>query len=89
MVQTDVFHALYWAIGDSGNQLDDSLQAQNKSTLHGSIVRISVDSNMGDEQPRYLIPEGNPFKNGGALRLSPGSLPRVVCESKSCKRCSV
>ncbi len=55
-------------MGDSGNQLDDSLQAQNPETHHGSILRISVNSNMG---VNHQIPNGNPFKNSSGEFRSP------------------
>jgi len=71
--QAGAFHDLYWAMGDSGNQLDDSLQAQNPFTHHGSILRVSVNSNMGVD---HEIPDGNPFK--GASGES-GAQPARSC----------
>lgn len=57
------WHELYWSIGDSGDQFDKSLQGQNTFSLHGSILRIKINSNMGT---KYQIPDGNPFKTGGS-----------------------
>ena len=71
-VQAGTFHDLYWAMGDSGNQFDKSLKAQDPNELHGSIMRISVNSNMGVD---YEIPDGNPFQNGGAFGESTLLLP--------------
>lgn len=79
-------------MGDSGNQLDDSKQAQNPDTQHGSILRISVDSNTGSN---YKIPNGNPFKNGGAFRsfshdrqlISTRNWQAVQCAMRWCHMC--
>ncbi len=51
-------------MGDSGNQWDKSKKAQDPNEMHGSIMRISVNSNMGTD---YEIPAGNPFQAGGAF----------------------
>lgn len=51
-------------MGDSGPQLDSTQRAQDPDELHGTIIRIALDSNMGT---KYTIPNGNPFKNGGTL----------------------
>jgi len=72
IAQANTVHELYWAVGDGGDQWDENLQGQDPTTLHGSIVRISLDSKMDTQ---YGIPNGNPFKNGGVLR-SPASLAR-------------
>lgn len=47
---------LYIALGDGGSANDPLGAGQNRALLLGSIVRIDVDSD-----PRYAIPEGNPF----------------------------
>jgi uncharacterized protein (TIGR03437 family) len=44
---------LYVGLGDGG---DDERQAQNRQTLHGSILRIDVDAAEG-----YAVPADNPF----------------------------
>ncbi len=63
-IQAGTFHDLYWTMGDSGNQFDKSKKAQDPDEMHGSIMRISLDSNMGTA---YEIPDGNPFQAGGAF----------------------
>ncbi len=47
---------LYIALGDGGSANDPLGAGQNRALLLGSIVRIDVDSD-----PRYAIPEDNPF----------------------------
>ncbi len=61
-VQAGTSHDLYWSMGDSGPQLDTTQMAQNPNELHGSIIRIALNSNMGTD---YTIPNGNPYKSGG------------------------
>lgn len=53
-------------MGDAGPQYDESLNGQDTNTLHGSILRISVDSQMGAE---YSVPGSNPYSGGGESRL--------------------
>lgn len=67
-------HELYWSMGDSGPQLDTFDNGQNPDTLHGSIIRIEVTSEMGSG---YSIPSSNPFSGGGKLRflVLPALLP--------------
>ncbi|CAN0005800.1 unnamed protein product, partial [Ectocarpus sp. 4 AP-2014] len=55
-------HELFWAMGDSGPQLDTSERGQDPNILHGSIIRIEVSSEM---ESGYSIPSGNPFSGGG------------------------
>eukprot|EP00752_Nemacystus_decipiens_P008422 g7528.t1 len=55
-------HELFWAMGDTGPQQDPQNHGQNPDTLHGSIIRIVVDSQMG---PDYTVPGSNPFAGGG------------------------
>jgi hypothetical protein len=50
---------LYIAIGDGGSSGDPDGNAQNLKSLLGSIIRIDVDSTVG-EMP-YGIPNDNPF----------------------------
>lgn len=65
-VGADSSHELFWSMGDSGPQLDTFDNGQNPDTLHGSIVRIMVTSDMGSS---YTIPSGNPFSAGGRSPL--------------------
>lgn len=51
---------LYAAIGDEGGSGDFFDNAQNLTTLHGSILRIDVDQNMF-RVPYHGIPPDNPF----------------------------
>ncbi|CBJ29140.1 conserved unknown protein [Ectocarpus siliculosus] len=55
-------HELFWAMGDSGPQLDTFDRGQDPNILHGSIIRIGVSSEM---ESGYSIPSGNPFSGGG------------------------
>lgn len=64
-LQADATHELYWANGDTGPQLDPSNHGQDPNTLHGSITRIVVDSQMGSS---YTVPSSNPFSGGGEFR---------------------
>ncbi|CAM9489330.1 unnamed protein product, partial [Hapterophycus canaliculatus] len=57
-------HDLYWSIGDAGPQYDTTNNGQSPDTLHASIVRISVTSEIGSG---YSIPSSNPFADGGGL----------------------
>lgn len=50
---------LYIAAGDGGSGGDPQGYAQNRSSLLGSILRIDVDQQQGDNQ--YGIPADNPF----------------------------
>ena len=50
---------LYIALGDGGGGGDPENHAQNLQTLHGSILRIDIESN--NESYNYSIPEDNPF----------------------------
>lgn len=50
---------LYIALGDGGDAGDPLGNAQNRSTLLGSILRIDVDS--ASEGLNYSIPSDNPF----------------------------
>jgi len=52
---------LYMGLGDGGRAGDPWGNAQNTDTLHGSILRIDVDSS----EP-YAIPGDNPFAGSGA-----------------------
>lgn len=51
---------LWISMGDGGSGGDPNNNGQNKSSLLGKMLRISVD---GDVMP-YGIPEDNPFANG-------------------------
>jgi glucose/arabinose dehydrogenase len=51
---------LYISFGDGGGSGDPRNNAQNRSNLYGSILRIDVDNQEGDL--RYAIPEENPFR---------------------------
>jgi glucose/arabinose dehydrogenase len=56
---------LYAAFGDGGTQDDPDCRSQNRSLLHGKMIRIDPD---GDDFPtdpnrNYAIPAGNPFRN--------------------------
>lgn len=51
---------LWISIGDGGSGGDPNNNGQNKSSLLGKMLRISVD---GDVMP-YSIPSDNPFANG-------------------------
>lgn len=52
---------LYIGLGDGGRAGDPWGNAQNTNTLHGSILRIGVDSS-----DPYAIPADNPFADSGA-----------------------
>ena len=52
-------HELYWSVGDGGPQNDPFGNAQDKTLLHGSIIRILVPSAVGGTG--YEIPTGNAF----------------------------
>lgn len=50
---------LYIALGDGGSREDPLGHGQNRTTLHGNILRIDVDVTSGGRN--YGIPEDNPF----------------------------
>lgn len=50
---------LYIAFGDGGSGGDPLGHGQNRSSLHGNILRIDVDNTLGDLN--YGIPSDNPF----------------------------
>ena len=52
---------LYIGMGDGGGGGDPFLNGQNPNTLHGSVLRIDVNTTQG-----YSIPPDNPFLDGGA-----------------------
>jgi len=54
---------LYIAVGDGGSGGDPQGNAQNKTNLFGSILRIDVNISEG-----YGIPQSNPFINMGNFR---------------------
>ncbi len=60
---------LYIAFGDGGSGGDPNNEAQDRSTLHGNVLRLDVHP-ANDATP-YLIPPDNPF-NGQA-----GVLPEI------------
>ncbi len=51
---------LYVGMGDGGSGGDPGCRAQDGSTLHGKMLRLDVDQNVGSS-PFYGIPAGNPF----------------------------
>ncbi|MCA9230505.1 MAG: PQQ-dependent sugar dehydrogenase [Planctomycetales bacterium] len=66
---------LYHTSGDGGSQHDGFGNAQNKTTLNGSVVRIDVGADgLADDFPtdpnrNYAIPASNPFVGeGGGVR---------------------
>jgi len=50
---------LYLALGDGGGSGDPYEHGQDRTTLHGNILRIDVDNT--DEDLNYAIPSDNPF----------------------------
>ena len=57
---------LYVAVGDGGGAGDPDNNAQNRSNLLGSILRIDID-NQGNGL-NYAIPSNNPFANETSVR---------------------
>lgn len=53
---------LYIGVGDGGGSGDPEGHGQNTNTLLGSILRIDP---VGTDAAAYLIPDGNPFTDGG------------------------
>lgn len=53
---------LYIGVGDGGGSGDPEGHGQNTNTLLGSILRIDP---VATETAPYLIPDGNPFVDGG------------------------
>jgi glucose/arabinose dehydrogenase len=53
---------LYLGLGDGGGSGDPDGNGQNTDTLLGSILRIDPIAN---ETGAYMIPDGNPFVDGG------------------------
>jgi len=51
---------LYLGLGDGGGAGDNENNAQDRSNLLGSIIRIRVNTT-GDSAPYYTIPPDNPF----------------------------
>eukprot|EP00903_Cladosiphon_okamuranus_P010019 g9501.t1 len=56
--QGSQYNDLYWSMGDGGPATDPLNNAQNLSSLHGTMIRISVPSFEGDTE-LYQIPSGN------------------------------
>ncbi|MCY4062456.1 MAG: PQQ-dependent sugar dehydrogenase [Chloroflexi bacterium] len=54
---------LYMALGDGGPEKDPAGAGQNRQILHGSILRVDVDSGSP-----YVIPADNPFVNDAGAR---------------------
>jgi len=54
---------LYIGLGDGGGEGDPSGEAQDTSTLLGSILRIDPEA-AGEDGPAYGIPPDNPFADG-------------------------
>lgn len=57
---------LYIALGDGGGSGDTDGNAQNRTNLLGSILRIDVDNT--EEGLNYAIPTDNPFVNESNVR---------------------
>ncbi len=55
---------LYIATGDGGGAGDPEGHSQNRSTLHGNILRIDTDSQQNGKQ--YGIPDDNPFADNNS-----------------------
>jgi len=53
---------LYIGVGDGGGSGDPDSNGQNTNTLLGSILRIDP---IATETAAYLVPDGNPFVDGG------------------------
>ncbi|MFQ5528531.1 MAG: PQQ-dependent sugar dehydrogenase [Thermoanaerobaculia bacterium] len=60
---------LYLPLGDGGPQCDPSGQAQDTTTLLGSVLRLDVDRDdfPADADKNYGIPPGNPFVGQAGL----------------------
>jgi glucose/arabinose dehydrogenase len=62
---------LYVTFGDGGGPNDQYDNAQNRKTLLGAMLRISVPVKDGDAV--YTIPKSNPYQPGNAQ----GFLPEI------------
>jgi glucose/arabinose dehydrogenase len=62
---------LYATFGDGGPPNDANNNAQNRQTLLGAMLRISVPNKDGG--PVYTIPKTNPYAPGNAQ----GFLPEI------------
>lgn len=58
---------LYVGLGDGGGFGDPDDEAQNPTTLLGTVVRIDPDGSSGDDDDdrRYAVPADNPFVGSG------------------------
>ena len=56
---------LYVAFGDGGPQRDPNGYCQDRSILHGSLLRLDVDR-AGEDGAAYAIPADNPFLDAAA-----------------------
>lgn len=58
---------MYWSVGDGGPQNDPFDRAQNTDEYHGSMMRITVTSELGSG---YTVPSDNPFSGGGEREIA-------------------